>query len=266
MNQTTHSVLAGMEQNVPSMNTNAFYYVSSQSVVYPPLAKLFVGQIPKTMQTEDVSRIFQQSYPVQRVHIIRDRITGEHKGCAFIYVEASIADQLIAAFHNKITCEGMSHPLQVKVANNPDSKSAFSQPSYSTASYLPAYSPAISMTEVDVSHFPIYPSYFLYTPYPGQTDQPTGENRHRVYGSPEANLFVYNIPSTYGDEDLIRLFERFGTLLSAKVVRDHMSGKSRGFGFVNFSTKSEAETAIREMNRSTVEGRVLTVQVKKPKR
>lgn len=134
MNQTTHSVLAGMEQNgmhmigmihlVPSMNTNAFYYVSSQSVVYPPLAKLFVGQIPKTMQTEDVSRIFQQSYPVQRVHIIRDRITGEHKGwcfsvhswtgCAFIYVEASIADQLIAAFHNKITCEGVSVDTRIQ--------------------------------------------------------------------------------------------------------------------------------------------------------
>ena len=75
--------------------------------------------------------------------------------------------------------------------------------------------------EVDVSHFSIYPSYFLYTPYPGQTVQPTGENRHRVYGSPEANLFVYNIPSTYGDEDLIRLFERFGTLLSAKVINVH---------------------------------------------
>ena len=99
------------------------------------------------------------------------------------------------------------------------------------ASYLPAYSPAIPMTvpitvhshvqEVDASQYPIYPSYFLYTPYTGQTVQLTGMNPHRVYGSPEANLFVYNIPSTYGDEDLVRLFERFGTLLSAKVIDDH---------------------------------------------
>ena len=50
------------------------------------------------------------------------------------------------------------------------------------------------------------------------------------------------------------------------MVRDHVSGNSRGFGFVNFSTKSEAEAAIREMNHKAVDGRVLTVQVKKPKR
>lgn len=128
----------------------------------------------------------------------------------------------------------------------------------------------------DVRRLPIYPSCFFYTPYAGQVARATGESPHRVSDSPETNLFVYNIPSTYGDEDLFRLFERFGTLLSAKVggrflfrtqvIRDRVSGNSRGFGFVNFSTRSEAEAAIREMNHKTVEGRMLTVQVKKPKR
>ena len=128
----------------------------------------------------------------------------------------------------------------------------------------------------EASRLPIYPSCFVYTPYAGQVIQGTGESPLRANGSPEANLFVYNIPSTYGDADLFRLFERFGTLLSAKVsgrllfrvqvIRDHVSGNSRGFGFVNFATREEAEAAIREMNHKTVEGRMLTVQVKKPKR
>lgn len=90
MNQTDNSAFAGMEPNgmhmecvftlVHTTQTNSFYYVYPQSVVYPPLTKLFVGQIPKTMQTEDVMTLFQHSYPVQSAHIIRDRVTGEHKG------------------------------------------------------------------------------------------------------------------------------------------------------------------------------------------
>ena len=90
-------------------------------------------------------------------------------------------------------------------------------------SYLPTYSPAIPMGDhsheqkVDTNHLPIYPSCFFYTPYAGQAPHVTGKNPFRVSNSPETNLFVYNIPSTYSDEDLFRLFEKFGTLLSAKV-------------------------------------------------
>lgn len=51
-----------------------------------------------------------------------------------------------------------------------------------------------------------------------------------------------------------------------KVIRDRVTGASKGYGFVNFREASEAEKAITAMNRKTVDGRVLTVQIKKVKK
>lgn len=82
-------------------------------------------------------------------------------------------------------------------------------------------------------------------------------------GPPGANLFIYNIPKTYGDLHLYHAFERFGTILSAKVFIDKPSGTTRGFGFVSFGSPESAQMAIREMNGKTLEGRKIKVEIKR---
>jgi len=78
-------------------------------------------------------------------------------------------------------------------------------------------------------------------------------------GPPGANLFVFNIPDSFGDADLAGLFASFGTLMSSKVFIDKATGRGKGFGFVSMSSPAEAEAAIAGMNGREVMGRTLKV-------
>ena len=78
-------------------------------------------------------------------------------------------------------------------------------------------------------------------------------------------LYVGNLPYEVGENELHELFARAGSVESVTVMRDQMTGRARGFGFVEMSTDEEAQTAIRELNASQVGGRSLTVNEAKPK-
>jgi hypothetical protein len=78
-------------------------------------------------------------------------------------------------------------------------------------------------------------------------------------------LYVGNLSFSIGDQQLREAFAPHGNLLSASVVTDRESGQSRGFGFVEFGSSSEAEGAIAAMNGATLDGRTLNVNVAKPR-
>lgn len=72
-------------------------------------------------------------------------------------------------------------------------------------------------------------------------------------------LFVRNLPYTCTDEQLREIFEEAGTVVSAKVVTDRYTGKSRGFGFVEMSSAAEGKDAIEKINGKSIDGRTLEV-------
>ena len=72
-------------------------------------------------------------------------------------------------------------------------------------------------------------------------------------------LFVGNLPFSTSDDQLRELFGKFGPCDSASVVADRVSGRSRGFGFVEMSSDDDASRAISELNGSDLDGRKLTV-------
>ena len=78
-------------------------------------------------------------------------------------------------------------------------------------------------------------------------------------------LFVGSLPWGVDDAQLSELFSEHGEVTSARVVTDRDSGRSRGFGFVEFSNDEEAQAAIDAMDGATVEGRSITVSVARPK-
>jgi RNA recognition motif-containing protein len=78
-------------------------------------------------------------------------------------------------------------------------------------------------------------------------------------------LYVGNLPYEVGETELQELFGRAGSVESVTVMRDHMTGRARGFAFVEMSTDEEAQTAIRELNSSQIGGRSLTVNEARPK-
>jgi RNA recognition motif-containing protein len=80
-----------------------------------------------------------------------------------------------------------------------------------------------------------------------------------------ANLFVGNLPYTTTSDTLAQLFAGAGTVVSAKVVADKFSGRSRGFGFVEMSSDEESKKAIEMFNGKDVEGRALVVNEARPR-
>ncbi|MCG8590400.1 MAG: RNA-binding protein [Proteobacteria bacterium] len=72
-------------------------------------------------------------------------------------------------------------------------------------------------------------------------------------------IYVGNLPWSTTDEALGNLFEPFGQVLSARVITDRETGRSRGFGFVEMAEEADALNAISAVNGSSVEGRALRV-------
>ena len=79
-------------------------------------------------------------------------------------------------------------------------------------------------------------------------------------------LFVGSLPWAANDDDLQKAFSAHGKVLSAKVVTDKETRRSRGFGFVEYETESEATAAIQALNGSELKGRNIIVSEAKPKK
>jgi len=79
------------------------------------------------------------------------------------------------------------------------------------------------------------------------------------------NIYVANLSFAVQDEDLREFFTPYGEVTSAKVIMDKVSGRSRGFGFVEMSDDEAARKAIAELDGATVEGRAIKVNEAKPK-
>jgi len=77
-------------------------------------------------------------------------------------------------------------------------------------------------------------------------------------------LYVGGLPYSVTEAHLEEVFSAHGTVESARVITDRMSGRSRGFGFVELSTQEEAEEAMQKLNGTELEGRTLTVNEAKP--
>ncbi len=75
------------------------------------------------------------------------------------------------------------------------------------------------------------------------------------------NIYVANLHYRLNDEDLHQIFSEFGEVTSAKVIKDHETGRSRGFGFVEMKSGDEGNTAIAKLNNKEVEGRNMSVSI-----
>lgn len=75
------------------------------------------------------------------------------------------------------------------------------------------------------------------------------------------NLFVGNLPFTTSSPDLEQLFGQYGAVTRAQVITDRETGRSRGFGFVEMDSDSDAQRAIEELDGSDYGGRQINVNV-----
>ncbi len=79
------------------------------------------------------------------------------------------------------------------------------------------------------------------------------------------NLFVGNLPYAVDSAKLEEMFAQAGQVVSAKVITDKYSGRSRGFGFVEMASPEETKKAIEMFNGKDMEGRALVVNEARPR-
>ncbi len=79
-----------------------------------------------------------------------------------------------------------------------------------------------------------------------------------------SKIYVGNLPFSATSESLNEMFAKFGTVTSAKIVMDRDTGRSKGFGFVEMSSDSEAAAAIEKLNGQDHGGRSLVVNEARP--
>jgi len=79
------------------------------------------------------------------------------------------------------------------------------------------------------------------------------------------NIYVGNLSFETTEGDLREAFEAFGQVTSATIIKDKYSGESRGFGFVEMPTKTEAQAAIDGLNGKELKGRTLNVNEARPR-
>lgn len=104
-------------------NTNAGVGAATQTETEGRMAdvdaiKLFVGQIPRTMNKEELLPMFKEFGEIYSLSIIKHRVTNEHAGCVFLtFFTRAAAQRAIAAFHDKRVLPGMKNAMQVKPAH-----------------------------------------------------------------------------------------------------------------------------------------------------
>lgn len=78
------------------------------------------------------------------------------------------------------------------------------------------------------------------------------------------NMYIGNLPYNVSEEELREMFSEFGVVDSIKLITDKFSGQSKGFGFIEMSNNSEADQAIKALNKTNVKGRDIKVNQAEP--
>jgi RNA recognition motif-containing protein len=79
-------------------------------------------------------------------------------------------------------------------------------------------------------------------------------------------LYVGNLPFSMTEDALTEAFKQAGTCISVKIIKDGMSGRSKGFGFIEMATPQEAQDAIQKLNGVELEGRKIVVSEARPEK
>ena len=79
------------------------------------------------------------------------------------------------------------------------------------------------------------------------------------------NIYVGNLSYNVTEDDLKALFSEFGEVESVNIIKDHFSGQSKGFAFVEMPDNSEADKAMKALNGSELKGREIKVNQAKPR-
>lgn len=235
--------------------------------------KLFVGMLAKTTNEDRLRGIFEKFGNVKEVYIMRDT-SNVSKGCAFVkYSSREHAVAAISGLHEVFKDDNAPRNLTVKFAETKADRDRILKrlPNQQANPHHMANFPIMGQTPYFSQNAFLHNGVNMnmqqmqqqFAPQMHSYGQPNNGRANEVRGPLGANIFVYNVPDSFSDSDMARLFFNAGTVLSSKVFVDKATGKPRGFGFVSFSSPSEAEMAINMFDGYEIGAKKLKVALKK---
>ncbi|EKX74375.1 RNA recognition motif domain containing protein [Theileria equi strain WA] len=261
--------------------------------------KLFIGSIPTNVTEDQLKTELSKYGKLVSLFYMPDQ-GKQNNGWAFVTFEDNkSATTTIEALNGKIVFEGSVQALEVVYASQRNmgdvgfgssSTAASSSATTTTTPPVAATTATAATTAAAAAQIPgvalgLWQQFttpegvpYYYNVRTGQTQwQKPVEMAPAMYGlgatrppsvggssfgPPGANLFVFHVPASWNDIDLIEHFKHFGTVISARVQRD-AAGRNRGFGFISYDNPQSALIAIKNMNGFSVGGKYLKVQLKK---
>ncbi|KAM7262597.1 hypothetical protein ACFE04_000280 [Oxalis oulophora] len=195
---------------------------------FSPDMKLFVGNLPFNVDSAQLASLFNTAGNVEMVEVIYDKVTGRSRGFGFVTMSSVEEVEAAAQQFNGYELEG--RPLRVNAGPPPPRRepSSFDSPR-------------------------------------GSFGGGGGGGGGGYRGDDGNRLYVGNLSWGVDDMALETLFGEQGKVLEARVVYDRESGRSRGFGFVTYSSSSEVEKAIDNLNGADLDGRSIRVSVAEAK-
>jgi len=200
---------------------------------------LYVGNLLPSAKIEDLKSVFSRFGTIVECNIPIDRASNQSKGYGFVRLDSKPAAHEAMEALNGTPVESLSgsNPLTVKRAENNNGNNH-------------GRNSGGRFGNMDRRRFHQQPRMMpSFVPAPMSYEG--------------ICLFVYNIPPTMDERGLQELFRPYGNVTTARVMRN-MNRSSKGFGFVNMSTKEEANNAISALNgRTLIQDRPLQVSFKK---
>ncbi|CAN0881219.1 31 kDa ribonucleoprotein, chloroplastic, partial [Linum grandiflorum] len=184
----------------------------------PPSLKLYVGNLPFSVDSAQLAGIFETAGNVEMVEVVYDKISGRSRGFAFVTMSTVEEAEAATQQFNGYELDGRA--LRVNAAGNPpprDSSSPFARG--------------------------------------GRVGGGGGG------GGDENRLYVGNLSWGVDNSALEALFSEHGNVVDARVVYDKESGRSRGFGFVSFSSADDMNNALDSLDGADLDGRSIRVSV-----
>jgi len=216
-------------------------------------ANVYVGNLKPSVTKEDLEKLFNRFGSIVECKILVDHETGQSKGCGFVKFEnVSNARDAINGLSGMAQEEYCLRPLTVKFARKHEK------------THHNLYGSGGMQRQSNGSRFRSSGGSSSSSSSSSSMSSSGGAARHPPVEYSGFCLFVYNLPRDYNDAALRSLFSSFGPISSANVMVD-FNGSCKGFGFVNFDKKEDAQRAVKEMNGRVVKNNPLSVSFKTDK-
>ncbi|CAA2953535.1 29 kDa ribonucleo A, chloroplastic-like [Olea europaea subsp. europaea] len=233
----TAAVASELDELEMGEENEGFDFSSAEERSFSPDLKLFVGNLPFNVDSAVLAGLFEQAGNVEMVEVIYDKLTGRSRGFGFVTMSSVEEAEVAAQQFNGYELEG--RPMRVNSGPPPPKRegSSFRGPRGDREGYS------------------------FRGPRGDREGSSFGGSRGGSRTSFDNSNRVYVGNLSWGVDDLAleTLFSEQGKVMEAKVVYDRESGRSRGFGFVTYSSAHEVNNAVESLDGTDLNGRSIRV-------